>query len=98
MDWLLSAQAQGHEVEELKDMPLLTEVSFPYWEAYTNLQSSSDPMGDGSIPISEIYAYLKLRRIDSVEDRLDYVRFVNHLIRTQREYRADDGNGSKHKD
>jgi hypothetical protein len=86
LDWLLSAQAQGHEIDELKDMPMLTEVSYPYWQAYFNLQSSSDPMGNGAIPVSEIYAYLKLSRIESTEDRLDYVRFINHLSRTQREY------------
>ncbi len=64
------------------DGPDLLPEAWPYWQAFCVLSPSRQlGMSVGSIPLSEIVAYLTLCDVTDPEERGDYVRFVQAIDR-----------------
>lgn len=56
-------------------MPLLQQRSKPYWDAYWTLRKYSQNV-NGSIPLSEIQAWLDIHKEDDVDERERFLRMV----------------------
>lgn len=61
-------------------MPQLYDDLIPYWAAFQELSMTRPVgMGVGAIPFQEIVAWLDLHQITSLEDRLEYAKWVRYL-------------------
>jgi hypothetical protein len=74
-------QQQGIEPDALKHQPRLRPWVVDYYRAF-NVLSASRPLGMGavgSIPVSEIAAYLNLFEVHDYEEREAYVTMIQAL-------------------
>jgi hypothetical protein len=71
-------------VEAFNDLPELTSLAIPYWDAFNTLNPKR-PLAVGmvvvplGIPLTEIKAYLDLLEINDLDDRARYVRLIDQL-------------------
>lgn len=74
-------QAGGMEVKSLQNRPVLTRWVTEYWEAFQMLSGSRavHQGGVGSVPLSEIVAYLDAVFLVDVDERLRFIRMIQAL-------------------
>ena len=62
--------AEGHHVRQLDERPELHDDLHLYYRDYKILSASRQlGFGEGPIPMSEIYAYIKIKRINGDIER-----------------------------
>lgn len=69
------------EVPTLQNRPTLNQWVYEYWEGYLVLGSSRmiHQGGIGSIPLSEIVAYMNAIYLRDVDDRLTFIKMIQSL-------------------
>lgn len=80
-EWVEQLKADGHDTTGmLEDEPELFDDLVPYWNAFHVLSSSrSSGMSIGAIPLPAYESYFRIFRIDSLEERLEYIHYVSIL-------------------
>ena len=80
-EWVEQLEADGHDVSGLLDEePELFDDLTPYWIAFHTLSSSrSVGMGIGAIPLPAYESYFRIMGIDSLEEQINYIKFVGVL-------------------
>ena len=83
LEWFYELESDGHKVPALEEEPeLLPEVEY-YWRAFSRLSSSrSSGFSIGYIAFSEIVLYLNEYCIESLEDRQDYIKWIQFIDNT----------------
>ncbi len=74
-------QQGGMDVPALQNRPALNQWVYEYWEAYLALGSSRmvHQGGIGSIPLSEIIAYMSAINLRDIDERLKFIRMIQSL-------------------
>ncbi len=74
-------QQQGMEVKSLKNRPILNQWVSEYWQAFQLLSASRliHQGGVGSIPLSEIVAYMNTIYLRDVDERLRFITMIQSL-------------------
>jgi hypothetical protein len=67
-------------IKKLNNRPELFIDLYPYWQAF-NILTDSRPVGFGvaPIPFSEIASFLFAMKIDGLEERTEYIRWVQYI-------------------
>ena len=80
-EWVEQLKADGHDTTGMLDEePELFSDLVPYWMAFHILSSSrTSGMSIGSIPLPAYESYFRIFGIDSLEERLVYLKFVGTL-------------------
>lgn len=81
LEWVQKLEADGNDVTGmLPEEPELFRDLHPYWSAFQILTSSRNSgMSIGSIPLPAYESYFRIFGIDSLEEQLDYLKFVGAL-------------------
>lgn len=80
-EYVAKLEADGHDASWILDEePELYSTSYPYWEAFHLLTSSRNTgFGVGAIPLPAYESYFRIFGVDSLEEQLDYLKFVGVL-------------------
>lgn len=80
-EWVEQLKKDGHDTTGiLEDEPELFPDLIVYWNAFHFLNSSRNSgMSIGAIPLPAYESYFHIFGIDSLEERLEYIRFVSVL-------------------
>lgn len=98
-EWVEQLEADGHDTTGmLDDEPDLFKDLIQYWQAFHVLSSSrSSGMSIGAIPLSAYESYFRIFGIDSLEERLNYIKFVGILDNEFLEYQREKDEAEKKK-
>lgn len=100
-EWVKQLEADGHDTTGmLDDEPEIFQDLIVYWNAFHILSSSrSSGFGIGAIPLSAYESYFRIFDVDSLEEQLDYLRFVGVLdseyLKYQEEQREEEQKKNK---
>lgn len=81
LEWVQKLEEDGHNVAGmLPEEPELFQDLHIYWNAFHILTSSRNSgMSIGAIPLQAYESYFKIFGIDSLEEQLEYLKFVGAL-------------------
>lgn len=81
LEWVRQLEEDGHDTTGiLEEEPTLFSDLVPYWNAFHILSSSrSSGMSVGAIPLPAYESYFRIFGIDSLEEQLNYIKFVGVL-------------------
>ena len=87
LKWLLELAESGQHVKALETKPVLYADLIMDYEAFIILNASrSIGMSEGSIPLSEIYAYMQIFEIDDYSQRKLFLKRIRFLDRVYLEF------------
>jgi hypothetical protein len=74
-------KSSGETPPALLNRPILSQFEQPYYIAFQVLSESRrwTPGGPAMIPLSEIYAYFKIYEIKDLDEREEYLIYINRL-------------------
>jgi hypothetical protein len=80
-EWVQKLEEDGHDVTGmLPDEPELFSDLNIYWNAFHILTSSRNSgMSIGAIPLQAYESYFRIFSVDSLEEQLEYLKFVGTL-------------------
>jgi len=102
-EWVRKLEEDGHDVAGmLPEEPDLFQDLHIYWNAFHILTSSRNSgMSIGAIPLQAYESYFRIFGIDSLEEQLEYLKFVgaldNEYLRYSGEENAKKSRESKSK-
>jgi hypothetical protein len=81
LEWVQHLEEDGHNVTGmLPDEPELFKDLHIYWNAFHILTSSRNSgMSIGAIPLQAYESYFRIFSVDSLEEQLEYLKFVGAL-------------------
>ena len=80
-EWVRKLEEDGHDVAGmLPEEPDLFQDLHAYWGAFQILTSSRNSgMSIGAIPLQAYESYFRIFGVDSLEEQLEYLKFVGAL-------------------
>ena len=80
-EWVQKLEEDGHDVTGmLPEEPDLFQDLHAYWGAFQILTSSRNSgMSIGAIPLQAYESYFRIFSVDSLEEQLEYLKFVGIL-------------------
>jgi len=98
LEWVQKLEEDGHNVAGmLPEEPELFQDLHIYWNAFHILTSSRNSgMSIGAIPLQAYESYFKIFGIDSLEEQLEYLKFVGALDNEYLRYNGEENAKKKH--
>ena len=81
LEWVKNLEAEGNDVTGMLDEePDLFPHLHAYWNAFHILSSSRNSgMSVGAIPLPAYESYFRIFGVDSLEERLEYIKYIGVL-------------------
>ena len=81
LESLKKLHAGGIEVQALQNRPTISQWVIEYWDAFQILSGSraTHQGGIGTIPLSEMVAYMEATYLTDVDERLRFIRMIQSL-------------------
>jgi hypothetical protein len=99
LEWVRQLEEDGHDTTGMiDDEPELFRDLHTYWNAFQILSASRNSgMSIGAIPLPAYESYFRIFSVDSLEEQLEYLKFVGALDNTYLKWQGDENEKERKK-